>query len=36
MQARGIGIVVPQFLAGQDRWWAPHKGTLPGTLGGSD
>lgn len=32
MQALGIGIVVPQFLAGQDRWWAPHKGTLPGAL----
>jgi arabinosyltransferase len=30
MQSLGIGIIIPQFIAGQDRWWAPHKGRLPG------
>ena len=29
MQALGAGVIVPQFMAGQDRWWAPHKGRLP-------
>lgn len=29
-QALGAGVVVPQFWAGMDRWWAPHKGRLPG------
>jgi arabinosyltransferase len=29
MQALGAGVIVPQFVAGQDRWWAPHSGRLP-------
>lgn len=30
MQALRAGVVVPQFMAGQDRYWAPHAGRLPG------
>jgi arabinosyltransferase len=30
VQALRLGVVVPQFMAGQDRWWAPHNGRLPG------
>jgi arabinosyltransferase len=30
VQALNVGVVVPQFMAGQDRWWAPHMGRLPG------
>eukprot|EP00892_Ulva_mutabilis_P011070 jgi/Ulvmu1/8335/UM042_0041.1 len=26
-----LGIVIPQFIAGQDRYWAPHAGVLPGS-----
>lgn len=31
MQVLGLGIVIPQFMAGQDRYWAPHSGLLPGS-----
>lgn len=31
VQVLGLGIIVPQFTAGQDRYWAPHMGTIPGS-----
>lgn len=31
MQVLGLGIIIPQFTAGQDRYWAPHMGTIPGS-----
>lgn len=27
----GLGVVIPQFTAGQDRYWGPHSGVLPGS-----
>lgn len=31
MQVLGLGIIIPQFTAGQDRYWAPHMGIIPGS-----
>jgi arabinosyltransferase len=31
VQVLGLGIIIPQFTAGQDRYWAPHMGTIPGS-----
>lgn len=27
----GRALIVPQLWCGQDRWWAPHSGTIPGS-----
>lgn len=27
----GLGIIIPQFIAGQDRYWGPHSGRIPGS-----
>lgn len=31
VQVLGLGIIIPQFTAGQDRYWAPHSGVVPGS-----
>lgn len=31
VQVLGLGIIIPQFTAGLDRYWAPHMGTIPGS-----
>lgn len=31
MQVLGLGIVIPQLMAGQERYWGPHTGNLPGS-----
>ncbi|KAL4450568.1 hypothetical protein ABPG77_000924 [Micractinium sp. CCAP 211/92] len=28
----GRGLVLPQLWCGMDRWWAPHDGTIPGSV----
>lgn len=29
--ALGRGVVLPELWCGFDRWWAPHKGIIPGS-----
>ena len=31
MQVLGLGIVIPQMMAGQERYWIAHSGKLPGS-----
>ena len=30
-QKLGRVLVMPELYCGFDRWWAPHKGTIPGS-----
>ena len=29
--ALGRGVILPELWCGFDRWWAPHRGVIPGS-----
>jgi hypothetical protein len=30
-QITGRAVILPKFMCGMDRWWAPHDGIIPGS-----